>query len=496
MVIESYVESLLDYGQARKLFEGRDRVCIRNALIDTLRLETYAPPDFVPKLELFQILGALLDDAVARGLIENTATQRDLFDTKLMGQLMPRPSAVSRKFREEYDFSPRRATDFFYDFSQNTNYIRTDRIKKDLKWAVATEYGELEISINLAKPEKDPLEIALAKNAPATDYPKCALCTENEGFSGSAAQAARQTHRLIPISLGGEDWYFQYSPYVYYNEHCIALDKQHRPMKTSRDTFVQLFDFVSLFPHYFIGANADLPIVGGSILGHDHFQGGRYVFPMMRAPVRQAFRVRGYEEITVGMVNWPVTTLRLIGENRYSMIELAAHIFDRWAEYDCPEAGVYACTDGVRHNAVTPILRREGDSYVLDIALRNNLTSAERPFGVFHPNSALHHIKKENIGLIEVMGLAILPARLKTELEGLKGFLLRGEDPKKDETVSKHADWALELAEKYDTLSQENLDGIFQKELGYVFKQVLEDTGVFKRNKQGDKFLSDFISTL
>lgn len=495
-MIERYVESLLDYGQAQGFFEDEDRVCVRNGLIDALALEGYLLPEASPALELPQILAPLLVHAVEKGLIADTVTQRDLFDTRLMGLLTPRPSTVIRRFREDYAVSPARATDAFYAFSQATNYIRADRIKKDLRWTTPTEYGALELSINLSKPEKDPRDIALAKNAPATDYPKCALCMENEGYSGSLTQAARQNHRLIPLTLGGENWYFQYSPYVYYNEHCIALDRLHRPMKTDAGTFAKLFDFVDLLPHYFIGANADLPVVGGSILYHDHFQGGRYMFPMMRAPLKRTFTVKGFREIQVGAVNWPVTTLRLSGDNRGSLSTLAMHILNRWSGYDCPEAGVLSHTGGERHNAITPILRRDGGLYVLDLALRNNRTTEERPFGLFHPRESLHHIKKENIGLIEVMGLAILPARLKTELEALRDCLLQGRDPAGDAQTAVHAVWAREIAEKHPGLNLGDIDAVLQTEVGLVFKQVLEDAGVFKSGAQGDKFLADFVETL
>ncbi len=495
-MMESYLESLLNYGQAQGFFAEEDRVFIRNALIDVLALEGYRQPEAVPVLELAQILSLLLKYAVEKGLVADTITQRDLFDTRLMGLLTPRPSTVIRRFWDNYAQSPARATDTFYAFSQATNYIRTDRIQKDLRWTTPTEYGDLEISINLSKPEKDPLDIALAKNAPATDYPICALCMENEGYSGSLTQAARQNHRLIPLTLGGEDWFFQYSPYVYYNEHCIALDRLHRPMKTDAGTFAKLFDFIDLFPHYFIGANADLPIVGGSILNHDHFQGGRYSFPMMHAPLKRHFSISGYSDIEVGVVNWPVTTLRLSGSDRWSLSALAVHILDRWSSFDCPEAGVLSHTGGTRHNAITPILRRDGGRYVLDLALRNNRATVERPFGLFHPRESLHHIKKENIGLIEVMGLAILPARLKAELAALRDCLLNARDPDGGPKTAVHAAWAREIAEKHPGINNTDIDTILQTEVGLVFKQVLEDAGVFKSGAQGDKSLADFVKTL
>ena len=495
-MIELYIENLLNYGETHGLFDRADRIYIRNEFIDVLSLDDYCLPASIAELELSEILSKLLDYAIEQGIIENTITQRDLFDTKLMGLMTPRPSAVINKFWSEFSISPEGATDYYYDFSMATNYIRTDRLKNDLKWTTDTEYGTLDVSINLSKPEKDPNDIAAEKTAPAKGYPKCALCIENEGYHGSIHQAARQNHRIIPITLNGETWYFQYSPYVYYNEHCIVIEKDHHPMKTTKETFIQMFDFVELFPHYFIGANADIPIVGGSILSHNHFQGGRCQFPMMRAKIKRTFSIVGFNEVSVGILNWPVTTLRLIGENRDSMIDLANHIFNKWLSFSCEQAGIFAFTNGERHNAVTPILRKEGNCFILDLALRNNITSEERPLGVFHPRPDFHHIKKENIGLIEVMGLAILPARLKSELEAVKDSLLSGKKLSENSFISKHRLWAEEIERKHTHIDEENVDDILKNEVGLVFKQVLEDTGVFKPDEMGYKNLTDFISTL
>lgn len=495
-MIEQYVECLLKYGVERGLFEKTDRVFIRNGIMEALSMADYCTPDSIPEAELEEILSKLLEYAVSKEIIENSVTQCDLFDTKLMGLLTPRTSEVIRKFWEEYNISPQCATESYYNFSMATDYIRTYRIKKDLKWTVRTEYGELEISINLSKPEKDPKDIAAAKNTPEKTYPRCALCIENEGYHGSLNQSARQNHRIIPLTLNKEEWFFQYSPYVYYNEHCIVIEKEHRSMETTKETFIQMFDFVDMFPHYFLGSNADLPIVGGSILNHNHFQGGHAIFPMMRAETRRHYSIKGYTDISLGALNWPVTTLRLIGENRKAMIELGAHIMDKWAVYTCERAGIFASSNGERHNAITPILWKDGSLFVLDIALRNNITTTERPQGVFHPRREFHHIKKENIGLIEIMGLAILPARLKAELEVLKCYLIDGKDPSTNELISKHSSWAGEIVSKYDCINDGNIDAILQDEVGLVFKQVIEDTGVFKCDENGFGDLDNFVATL
>ncbi len=478
------INALLGYAREKGLIEDCDTVWARNALLDALALDAWEPSGEEPGGELETILKAILDDAAARGLIDGGITSRDLLDTRLMGLLTPRPSAVIAKFRALYAESPEKATDWYYDFSRDTDYIRRYRIVKDLKWKAPTEYGELDVTINLSKPEKDPRAIAAAKSAKNTGYPACLLCREAEGYAGRGNYPARGNHRLIPLKLAGEDWYLQYSPYVYYNEHCIALSGVHRPMKVDRAAFRRLLEFVTLFPHYFIGSNADLPIVGGSILSHDHFQGGRYEFAMARAPIERALRFPGFDDVEAGTVRWPLSVIRLRGAESERLVALAGKILDAWRVYSDPDVGVLAETDGESHNTITPIARRRGADYELDLVLRNNLTTAEHPLGVFHPHAELHHIKKENIGLIEVMGLAVLPARLRDELGELARRLADGEDLTASPLTEKHAPWAEELKKKY-RFDAENAEAILQKEVGEVFKTVLEHAGVFKRDESG-----------
>ena len=443
------------------------------------------------------VLETLTDYAVEQGLTEgDSVVFRDLFDTKLMGALTARPSEVVRDFKAAYAESPEKATDLYYDFSRNTDYIRRYRVKKDMKWKAATEYGELDITINLSKPEKDPKAIAAAGRAKQTGYPKCQLCRECEGYAGRADYPARENHRIIPITIQGKPWGFQYSPYVYYNEHCIVLNTAHTPMKIDRAAFRKLFDFVAMFPHYFMGSNADLPIVGGSILAHEHFQGGHYDFAMAKAPVERSFTVPGYEDVAAGVVKWPMSVIRLSGTDTERITELADRILTKWRGYTDESAFIFAETEGVPHSTITPIARKRGEHFELDLVLRNNITTEKHPLGVFHPHAKLHHIKKENIGLIEVMGLAVLPARLRKELEDLKTAILAGEDLTKSEALAKHAAWVAEFLPQYDSVNAENLEGILQAEVGKVFLHVLEDAGVYKRTPEGQAAFDRFIASI
>ena len=495
-MIDTNIRQLVAYAIDRDLIDPRDSRWAVNRLLEVLRLDAIADgeiPTEIPPLE--EILAPMLDDAAARGLIENSTTSRDLFDTKLMGALTPPPSQVIDKFQSLYAESPEKATDFFYRFSRDTDYIRRYRVKKDLKWKTATPYGELDITVNLSKPEKSPEEIAAAKKAKQGGYPKCLLCPENEGYAGRLNHPARQNHRILPITVDGSDWGFQYSPYVYYNEHCIVFNTRHIPMKIDRSAFNKLLDFITLFPHYFIGSNADLPIVGGSILTHEHFQGGRYTFAMAKAPVEERFTVPGFESVDCGIVRWPMSVLRLQSTDREQLVELADRILGKWRAYTDEEAFIFCETDGEPHNTITPIARMRDGKYELDLVLRNNITTDEHPLGVFHPHKELHHIKKENIGLIEVMGLAVLPARLKTELANLADALLSGADISADETLKKHADWVKKLREAY-TFTPDNVQEILQKEVGVVFAEVLEHAGVFKRNDSGRAAFKRFIASI
>ena len=448
--------------------------------------------------ELEGILNRMCDYGCENGLIvEDSVVYRDLFDTKIMSMLMPRPSEVIRRFRQLYETeSPRAATDYYYRLSQDSDYIRRYRIARDMKWIAPTKYGDLDITINLSKPEKDPKAIAAARNARQSGYPKCLLCRENEGYAGRINHPARQNHRIIPVTINGSQWGFQYSPYVYYNEHCIVFNFQHVPMKIDHAAFCKLFDFVKQFPHYFVGSNADLPIVGGSILSHDHFQGGHYEFAMAKAPVERRFIVEGFEDVTAGVVNWPMSVIRLNGPDAGRIIALADRILEKWREYTDEDAFVYAYTDGEPHNTITPIARKRGENFEIDLVLRNNITTEEHPLGVYHPHARLHHIKKENIGLIEVMGLAVLPARLKGEMAQLKEAILTGADLRADEVLEKHADWVEEFLPKYETVNSENIEKILQIEIGLVFCQVLDDAGVFKRTEEGQAAFGRFIESL
>ena len=421
---------------------------------------------------------------------------RDLFDTKIMSLLMPRPGEVIKTFQELYEKDPVEATDYYYKFSRDSDYIRRYRIAKDMKWIAETEYGDLDITINLSKPEKDPKAIAAARTAKQSGYPKCLLCRENEGYAGRVNHPARQNHRIIPVTIQGDTWGFQYSPYVYYNEHCIVFNGQHVPMKIDRNAFCKLFDFVKQFPHYFVGSNADLPIVGGSILSHDHFQGGNYEFAMAKAPVERSFTIKGFEDLEAGIVRWPMSVIRLKGADTERIIDLADLILHHWRGYTDEAAFVYAETDGEPHNTITPIARRRGECFELDLVLRNNITTKEHPLGVYHPHAKHHHIKKENIGLIEVMGLAVLPARLKGEMEELKAAMLAGRNLREDELLKKHADWVEEFSDKYERIDESNIDDILHHEIGLVFMEVLTDSGVYKRNEEGQKAFDRFIASV
>jgi len=488
-LINKSIKKLLSYGLEKGLFESRDTVYIANRILEILNLDSFECEEEYKNVDLEQTLKEILDFAVENGIIEDTITHRDLFDTKIMGALMPRPSEVTNKFFELYNESPKAATDYYYKLSCDSDYIRRYRIKKDMKWVTSTKYGDLDITINLSKPEKDPKAIAAAKNAKQVGYPKCLLCRECEGYKGRIDFPARQNHRIIPVKINNTDWFMQYSPYVYYNEHCIVFNSQHTPMAINTATFRKLLDFVKLFPHYFVGSNADLPIVGGSILSHDHFQGGNYTFAMAKAPIETELSFDGFEDIKAGIVKWPMSVIRIACENTERLIELADKILSSWRGYTDEGAFVFAETNGEKHNTITPIARKNGDMFELDLVLRNNITTDEHPMGVYHPHAELHHIKKENIGLIEVMGLAVLPARLKDEMASLKAAMLCGKDIRSDEALSKHADWADEIKNKYSDINKENIDKIIEDEIGLVFSKVLEHAGVFKTEDDFLKFV-------
>ena len=490
MKIETCIDSLISYAMNTGLAEPPDHQVLVNRLLELLHLDAYETSDEPQSEDLEEILREILDYACEKGLCDDNVTARDLFDTRIMGVLTPMPREVRSRFAELYEKDPKAATDWFYKLSQDTDYIRRYRIRKDMRWKTATDYGELDITINLSKPEKDPKAIAAAKAAPQTGYPKCLLCPENEGYAGRMNHPARQNHRIIPVTVGGGDWYLQHSPYVYYNEHCIVFNAQHTPMVIDKGAFCKLLDFVTAFPHYFVGSNADLPIVGGSILSHEHFQGGHYSFPMERAPVEQEVTFTGFEEIKAGIVKWPMSVLRINGSDKDRLAELADKILRCWRGYTDAEAFIFAETEGVPHNTITPIARRRGDDYELDLVLRNNITTQEHPLGVYHPHAELHHIKKENIGLIEVMGLAVLPARLKGELAALEEAILT--DTPLTGELRKHEAWVEELKTGY-TFTQENISAVLKTEVGKVFAKVLEHAGVYKRTATGLAAFNRFI---
>ncbi len=493
---DSYIKALINYAVEKKLIEECDRIYCTNSVMNLLGRNVFDNTCKTADGEIHEILDKLCDYAAENGIIEDSITYRDLFDTALMGVLTPRPSQVIEKFNALYSESPEAATDYYYNFSCDTNYIRRDRIKKDLKWQYTGDYGTMDITVNLSKPEKDPKAIAAAKNAPQSGYPKCQLCKECEGYSGRVDFPARQNHRIIPITINSMDWCLQYSPYVYYNEHCIVFNGEHIPMKIDKSAFVKLLEFESLFPHYFIGSNADLPIVGGSILSHEHFQGGRYEFAMERAPIETELEFNGFENVDAGIVKWPMSTIRLQSDNRESLVELADKILTSWRGYTDESAFIYAETNGIPHNTITPIARRRGEKYELDLVLRNNITTDEHPMGVYHPHAELHHIKKENIGLIEVMGLAVLPARLKKELEALADAIVTGKDLYSSNETALHADWACGFIKNYDNINAENITDILHAEVGKVFATVLEHAGVFKRNDDGKAAFMRFVESV
>lgn len=492
------IKKLVTYGVETGLITEADRIFATNEILELLKLDEYEEPaETFSQVELEPVLAELLDFACQQGLLENdSVVYRDLFDTKIMGLLTPRPHEVIDRFHQLYQQSPQAATDYYYKLSQDTDYIRRYRIKRDMKWTAPTPYGELDITVNLSKPEKDPKAIAAAKLAKQSGYPKCLLCRENEGYAGRTNHPARQNHRIIPVTINGSQWGFQYSPYVYYNEHCIVFNSQHIPMKIERATFGKLLDFVKQFPHYFVGSNADLPIVGGSILSHDHFQGGHYEFAMAKAGIEFEITIPGYEDVKAGVVKWPMSVIRLQSSDTERLVDLADHILKAWRGYTDEDAFIFAETDGEPHNTITPIARKRGDLYELDLVLRNNITTEEHPLGVYHPHAELHHIKKENIGLIEVMGLAVLPARLKGELEELADALVSGKEIRSNENLEKHADWVEEFLPKYEKIDSSNVQEILQKEVGLVFMKVLEHAGVYKCDEKGRADFRKFIDTL
>ena len=495
MMIFNAIEALVLYGIQTGLIDHNESVYTRNRLLDVLHEDAFEAAEPM-KGTLPDILKVLTDHAVQKGLCADTSESRDIYDTRLMNCLTPRPGEVNRRFFALYAQSRQAATDWFYRFSGDVNYIRRDRIARDRRWKVQSEYGEIDITINLSKPEKDPRDIAAAGKAKMTAYPLCQLCVENVGYAGRIGHPARANHRVLPIDICGEEWFFQYSPYVYYNEHCIVFNGDHIPMVISKKAFEKLFDFVRQFPHYFVGSNADLQIVGGSILSHEHFQGGRYTFAMERAESEYCFAVKGYEDIACGIVKWPLSVIRLRGCDSGRLVELAAMILDKWRGYTDESVNILSETDGVPHNTITPIARRRGEDFELDLCLRNNLTTDEHPLGLFHPHAQRHHIKKENIGLIEVMGLAVLPSRLQKELELLEAFIAEGRDIAGEASIAKHADWANSFAEGLKGQPREVIREILEKEVGKVFLHVLEDAGVFKRDKKGKAAFLRFIESL
>lgn len=495
-MINKSIKKLVCYGLSKNLFSKEDEIFVTNRILEVLKLDSFGCEENFDNVNLEETLKELLDFACSQGLIDDNVTERDLFDTKLMAAMMPRPSEVIAKFNELYKENPEAATDYYYNLSCDSDYIRRYRVAKDLKWLASTEYGEMDITVNLSKPEKDLKSILAAKNAPQSGYPKCALCKECEGYAGRINFPARQNHRIIPITLDGDNWFMQYSPYVYYNEHCIVYNGEHIPMKVDITTLRKIIEFVTIFPHYFIGSNAGLPIVGGSILSHEHYQGGRYTFAMTKAPIEKELVFEGYEDLKTGIVKWPMSVIRITGANAERVIELGGKILTAWESYTDEDAFILAETDGEMHNAVTPIARRRGEDFELDIVLRNNITTEEFPLGVYHPHPEYHHIKKENIGLIEVMGLAVLPGRLKQEMADLQTAILENRDITNDETLAKHADWAEEIKAKYSDINADNIDGIIKAEIGIVFSKVLEDTGVFKRDEKGQAAFMKFVESI
>ena len=494
-MIYQAIKNLVQYGLDTGLITEEDRIYATNQILDVLKMDEYEEPREADEPVLLEdVLKELLDYACENGVVpEDSITYRDLFDTRLMNCLMPRPSQVIKEFWAHYENSPAEATEYFYKLSQDSDYIRRYRVCKDMKWTAETKYGDLDITVNLSKPEKDPKAIAAAKLAKQSGYPKCLLCMENVGYAGRTNHPARNNHRIIPITVNDSQWGFQYSPYVYYNEHCIVFNGQHVPMKIERNTFVKLFDFVKQFPHYFLGSNADLPIVGGSILSHDHFQGGHYTFAMAKAGLERKFVKKGFEDVEAGIVRWPMSVLRLRGKDSQRLIDLGAEVLDAWRGYTDEDAFIFAETDGEPHNTITPIARKNGEYFELDLVLRNNINTEEFPLGVYHPHQELHHIKKENIGLIEVMGLAVLPSRLKEELTLLGEYITQGKDIGLNQSIAKHKEWAEGFLPGYDSVTPENVQDILKREVGLVFEKVLEDAGVYKCTEEGRAAFGKFL---
>ncbi len=490
------ISELIKYGLSCHLIEKEDEYVVRNSLMEIMQISAWEDTEVTSFRKIDDILNDMVDDAAGRGIINNTNASRDLFDTKIMGALTPMPREVNRAFREKYAQSPAAATDWYYDFSRQLNYVRAGRIAKDLKWVYKSEYGDLDVTINLSKPEKDPRDIAAARTSSEVKYPKCQLCPENAGFAGSLSHPARQNLRPVDMTLNGEQWQLQYSPYGYYNEHCILFNRLHTPMVIDRSAFIKLMDAVGQLPHYFFGSNADLPIVGGSILTHEHFQGGRYVFAMEKATIETPFALPQFPNVSAGTLKWPMSVIRLRSADKDELVKACAHVLSVWRGYSDDTVGIYSHTDNIPHNTITPIARISGGIYECDLVLRNNRTTEERPLGVFHPNPSLHHIKKENIGLIEVMGLAVLPARLLKEMALLKDKLIAGADIAKEPSLAAHAEWANDIIGRHPELSEKNAEDIIRLELGRVFEQVLCDCGVFKRNGEGAAAFARFIDLI
>ncbi len=494
MNIFEAIKSLVKYAIDNEMIEKEDEIWAINRICEALKIDSFEESE-AKESDLEKILAVILDYAVKNGLCEDSVVYRDLFDTKIMGLITPRPSDVIKKFKSLYEKSPKDATDFYYKLSQDSNYIRRYRIKNDLKWITKTEYGDIDITINLSKPEKDPKAIAAALKMKAASYPKCLLCKENEGYAGRINHPARQNHRIIPMTLANTPFFMQYSPYVYYNEHCIVFNAEHTPMKIDRGAFEKLLDFIELFPHYFVGSNADLPIVGGSILTHEHFQGGNYEFAMAKAPIETEVRFSGFEDVEAGIVKWPMSVIRIASKDKAKLVELADKILTDWRSYTDEKSFIYAETDGEKHNTITPIARMRNGKFEFDLVLRNNITTEECPLGYYHPHPEYHHIKKENIGLIEVMGLAVLPSRLKNEMALIKDAMLSGKDIASIEAIASHKDWAEMIMNKYD-INEDNCEEILQQEIGIVFTAILEQCGVYSRDEEGKKGFIKFIESV
>lgn len=491
------LENLIQYGIKKELITKDDVFVIKNQLMEILQLEDWKEAEGTYKSESIEsLLEPILQYAVEKEIIQDTTNSKDNFDTKIMGIFTSYPREVIKTFYEKYKICPKDATNWYFDFSKATNYVRSERIAKDLKWTFNCQYGTLDITINCSKPEKDPKDIAQAKNQQKLSYPKCMLCPENAGFPGKGNHPARQNLRPIPCTINGEPWQLQYSPYGYYNEHCILFNEKHIPMQIDKEVFGKLFDFLDFIPHYFIGSNADLPIVGGSILSHEHFQGGNYNFSMEKASVEKEFLIPKFLGVKAGIVKWPLSVIRLSSENKEDLIECSNHILEKWRAYSDQENGIFAFTNETPHNTITPIARKKGNLYECDLVLRNNITTENRPLGVYHPNPSLHHIKKENIGLIEVMGLAVLPSRLAKELPLMEKALLNKEREPKTSELENHYPWISQILDNHSNITKENVREILQEEIGKVFLEVLMDAGVFKRTSEGQKAFNKFVERL